>query len=438
MFSAQPIPEISICIAVYNLEKYIGECIESTLKQNFEDYEVVVVDNGSTDRSVEICRAYEKKYPDKIRFFALPQPTQIVRAHIYAVKQAKGRYIHLIDGDDCVVENYLSRMEKIITEKEPDLILGNFECILEDGVSNYKDVLLEEKFINGVPYGQALEYLLDRPYFNRYVWRFVVKREMFDLVDFSGDVAHLTYVDTLKATKWLFHASSIYYEQEAIYHYRRRAQSTTSRRTGKTAIDALKTAIAIPYFVTEGLSKGRCRLFFQKNQIHVWQHVQMFTSEWDFLDTYEWDELEHYIIEHDAWLEKWMEFDLPQLKQWIKIIRQRDIKCHLEHEEKHLIEQVKRAQGEKKQCYIFPYGSMAESRRRTLEHKGIFIRGYLDNDKQKSGMQFEGITCRLPELLTKAECSQGVFVIASYYPEVIATIVKQLLHKGISKEKIIV
>ena len=76
---------ISIIVAVYNLEKYIAECLESILSQKFEDYEIMLIDNGSTDKSIEICEFYEKKYPNKIRYFKLPLPTVIGRPYVFGI-----------------------------------------------------------------------------------------------------------------------------------------------------------------------------------------------------------------------------------------------------------------------------------------------------------------------------------------------------------------
>src|SRR5690606_6517251 len=74
-------PLISIIVTVYNLENYIGECLESLVQQDFSSYEIVVVDNGSLDNSPEICRAYAERYPNRVRFVPLEQPSQLYRAH---------------------------------------------------------------------------------------------------------------------------------------------------------------------------------------------------------------------------------------------------------------------------------------------------------------------------------------------------------------------
>ncbi|MDD5999627.1 MAG: glycosyltransferase family 2 protein [Lachnospiraceae bacterium] len=431
-------PMFSICIAVYNLEKYIAECLESTLDQQYDDYEIVVVDNGSTDRSIQICREYQERYPKKIRFFALPQPTVIVRAHIYAVEQAQGKYIHLIDGDDCVAKNYLLRMHQIVTEKSSDMILGTFECIVEKGASNYMDVPLDASQINNVPYEAALVYLLTRPYFNRYVWRFVVKRELFDLVRFPEDIAHLTYVDTLKTTMWLFCGESIYFESEPIYYYRRRKAGTTGTRGGRTAVDALKTALAIAYLVTDVITEKRKQIFYQYNQIHIWQHIQIFLAEVDYIHYEEWEELQQFICRHQEWLRCWTNFSQQKLVEWTGILKNGSIYkqvCEIDQAwEKQILQRMTEGQ----EIYLFPYGSYAEKRKRQLKRMHLSVAGYLDNDIKKDGLDIDGIRCQLPYKLPEEKYQNSLFVICTFYPQVQQEIWEQLQSFGVDSDNIVI
>ena len=237
-------PLISICIVAYNLENYIGECIESALHQEMEDYEIVVVDNGSSDKTIEICQEYAEKYPDRIRFKTLPLPTKPVRGHIEAVKMARGEYIHLLDGDDCVAENYLVPIKTILEKKRPELILGTFKCIIEEGAFNYLDVSINADKINNVTTKEAVEYIFSLPYFNRYVWRFIVKRELFDLVDFDESTKYLVGVDGLKSTIWLLNCNSISFYPGDFYFYRRRMGSTVLSKNNLLTKDYIKLVFA--------------------------------------------------------------------------------------------------------------------------------------------------------------------------------------------------
>lgn len=96
-----PSPLVSVCITAYNQEEYIAQAIESVLAQQTSfDVELVVGDDGSTDRTGEICRGYAEKYPDRIRL--LTSPVNLgMRANYKRIFEAcRGRYIAICDGDD--------------------------------------------------------------------------------------------------------------------------------------------------------------------------------------------------------------------------------------------------------------------------------------------------------------------------------------------------
>lgn len=102
---------ISIIIPVYNSAKYLDECFESITKQTFSEFEVLCVDDGSTDDSLEKCRKWETI--DR-RFHVFTQKNQGVScARNLAIEQAKGEYICFIDSDDVVAPDYLLHLTEL-------------------------------------------------------------------------------------------------------------------------------------------------------------------------------------------------------------------------------------------------------------------------------------------------------------------------------------
>ena len=96
-------PKISVIIPVYNAEKYLNKTLESTLKQSLKDIEVICVDDGSTDSSVEIIQSFIKK-DDRVKL--IRQNNQHAgSARNTGLKEAQGEYIHFMDADDYVL-NY--------------------------------------------------------------------------------------------------------------------------------------------------------------------------------------------------------------------------------------------------------------------------------------------------------------------------------------------
>jgi len=112
--------KISVIIPCYNQEKYIAECLDSVLAQTFDDYEAIVIDDGSTDGSVKIIEEYLKK-SDKIRL--IKQINQgVVTARNNAIKRAKGKYIYPLDADDIVHPDALKRSFEAIESGKGDII----------------------------------------------------------------------------------------------------------------------------------------------------------------------------------------------------------------------------------------------------------------------------------------------------------------------------
>ena len=113
--------KISIIIPCYNQEKYISECLDSVIAQTFQDWEAIVIDDGSTDNSLNIIQEYHKKYPEKIRI--LSQKNQgVVTARNKAIEQAAGEYIFPLDGDDLITPDCLEKLWQAMESKKGDII----------------------------------------------------------------------------------------------------------------------------------------------------------------------------------------------------------------------------------------------------------------------------------------------------------------------------
>ncbi len=117
-------PLISIIVPIYNVEKYLRPCLESIRVQTFKDFEVVLVDDGSTDNSGLICDEYAQK--DK-RFVVVHKPNEgTAKARITAFEHSKGEYITFIDSDDYVSPVYLEKLISPILEEGVDMVSCNY------------------------------------------------------------------------------------------------------------------------------------------------------------------------------------------------------------------------------------------------------------------------------------------------------------------------
>lgn len=95
---------ISIIIPIYNIERYIGRCLESIIAQTYKDIEIICIDDGSNDNSAKVCKQYMKK-DDRIRYYHIPNGG-VSNARNYALKLIKGEWFAFVDGDDWIEPNY--------------------------------------------------------------------------------------------------------------------------------------------------------------------------------------------------------------------------------------------------------------------------------------------------------------------------------------------
>ena len=93
--------KFSILIPVYNVERYLEQCLESVINQTFGDYEVIIVDDGSTDNSSYICDSFAEKYPEKI--YVIHKENQgLISARRIAIDKAQGEFCIFVDSDDFI------------------------------------------------------------------------------------------------------------------------------------------------------------------------------------------------------------------------------------------------------------------------------------------------------------------------------------------------
>lgn len=113
-------PYFSVIIPVYGVEKYIRSCIDSVLKQSFDDFELILVDDGSPDNCPEICDEYVQR-DSRVKVIH-KKNGGLVSARKAGCRVASGKYIVSVDGDDWVKECYLNDISQIAKQHEPDVI----------------------------------------------------------------------------------------------------------------------------------------------------------------------------------------------------------------------------------------------------------------------------------------------------------------------------
>ena len=119
-------PKYSFLIPVYNVEKYIERCIESLLCQTYLDYEIIVIDDCSTDKSWEKCKELERKNKERIHVCREKKKVGLYQVRFDLLERAKGDYIVFVDGDDYIDVNLLKDVDNYISKNRCDVIIYDF------------------------------------------------------------------------------------------------------------------------------------------------------------------------------------------------------------------------------------------------------------------------------------------------------------------------
>lgn len=230
-------PLISIIVPIYNTESYLKKCINSILGQTYENFELILVDDGSTDRSGMICEEYACN-DDRIRVFHKENGGQGT-ARNTGLESAKGDYIAFVDSDDWVDSNMYSILVENMIRYEADISCCN------TGISTEADT---KKIIE---FGQPeimREHLLEHKGTGQSPCDKLYKAELFRNVSFPPIRA---YEDCATVFKLFSNAKKIVYEDITLYHYEQRENSTMTQAFSTVKFEAISAYYEMYQFYSE-------------------------------------------------------------------------------------------------------------------------------------------------------------------------------------------
>lgn len=216
--------KFSIILPIYNVEKYLRPCIDSILNQTYKDYEIILVDDGSTDLSSRICDEYTSKY-DFIKTVHKPNGG-LSDARNVGLKLANGEYVFFIDSDDYLINENVLRLIFDKLTGNPDVVAFKsikwFECNGELSNSTTDLTISSDKL---TACGKYLE-LIDKDSYSNSAWSKVIKRSL--LIDNKIEFEKgLLGEDNDWYYKVVGVMSSLELIDEPLYVYRQRAGSIT-------------------------------------------------------------------------------------------------------------------------------------------------------------------------------------------------------------------
>ena len=226
-------PEISVIVPVYKAEAYLKDCVESILSQTFDDYEIILVDDGSPDNCGSLCDAYARQHPEIRVIHQENQGQSAARNHGMAV--AKGQWICFTDSDDLIHPRTLELLHGAVMETGAGISLcGMLEAEdLPEGFMNCKNAEFEKYTMDE----QTLLQLHDRGDYPG--WVACAKLIRRDLIEYYPFREGRVYEDNEAVCRWICRAGCLAKTEEALYFYRRNPESTTKSTFNRKHLDYL-------------------------------------------------------------------------------------------------------------------------------------------------------------------------------------------------------
>ena len=217
-------PEVSVIVPVYNAEKYLRKCVDSLLAQTFRYFEVILVDDGSPDRSGAICDEYAEKYP-RVRVFH-KENGGVSSARQCGLDHARGEYTIHADPDDWVEPNMLEELYAKAKAEDADMVICDY--YVEFG----KKTELKRQQPSALDSETVLREMFQRLHGS--LWNKLVKRACYKdfQISFPPEIHYSE--DLYVVVSLLLHPIKVAYIPRAFYHYNQTANpNSISRSAGK-------------------------------------------------------------------------------------------------------------------------------------------------------------------------------------------------------------
>ena len=232
-------PKISIIVPVYNAEKAVGRCIESILNETWRDSEVLLVDDGSKDRSSEILDEYAAK-DARVRVIH-QQNAGVSAARNRALSEARGEYIRFLDADDWLSEDSSRLLIRSIEEDRSDLVVADFYRVVGDRVAQRGSI-----DVNGVlSRREYAEYMMASPadYYYGVLWNKLYKREIIEKYQLRCNEELSFCEDFCFNLEYILHCEKISTLTVPVYYYVKTDGSLVSQNLNPARLVRMKTEI---------------------------------------------------------------------------------------------------------------------------------------------------------------------------------------------------
>ena len=214
----------SILIPVYNVEKYLRECIDSVLNQTYQNFEIIIIDDGSTDSSGDICDAYAKR---DARVKVYHQNNQgLIMARRNAIAHATGDIYLFLDSDDYWDSDLLQIIDSVFSRFSCDMVIFNYKRVTKNAITKQNAIFGDMQIFDNNNKHILFEEIITSSSLNN-LWLKAVRSAIVDSDnDYSGQ--KIKHAEDLLQSLPLIYRAKIVYIDRALYNYRMNPESITN------------------------------------------------------------------------------------------------------------------------------------------------------------------------------------------------------------------
>ncbi len=238
-------PTVSIIVPVYNAENYLKRCVDSILSQDYRDFELLLMDDGSSDGSPEICDTYGRA-DSRVRVVH-KENTGVSDTRNQALDMARGTFVQFLDSDDWIVPEATRLLVRSMEEYGCDMVISDFYRVAGERLAQKGDIE-EDKVMTRQEFAACM---IENPadFYYGVLWNKMFRRSIIEKFHIRMDTSLSWCEDFLFNLEYIRHAESFYALQVPIYYYLKRKGSLVSQ--GATVNNTLKMKINLFEYYNE-------------------------------------------------------------------------------------------------------------------------------------------------------------------------------------------
>lgn len=221
--------KVSVIVPVYNVERYVEKCVRSILDQSYQNIEIIIVDDGSTDDSYDVCTDLRKESPDKIKLFK-KENGGLSSARNFGLSQAQGEYISFVDSDDIVSQDFIEKLVSLLEETSSSVSCCQIAKFNNEEKPKFNHMVEHSEYNTK----KAIELLVTNK-ISSHAWNKLYVASLFQNIEFPID---RNYEDIFIMYKIFRNAKKVaLYNNAKLYGYLQRKGSITGSVDSKTLND---------------------------------------------------------------------------------------------------------------------------------------------------------------------------------------------------------